>query len=338
MMYNTTRWGREGTSARDIPVFPTDSGAKGEETGSEPYRRTAFLDPMVAKCGIPNVLNQRSELMRIMQQVITLTIFGLLTIGSSTVLWAQSEALKPEEVRTLRDEIQALKKGQQAIQSDLKAIKELLTAAKRAQSPVQKIKFTINVAKDPTKGPADARVTLIEFTDYQCPYCARYARSVLPQLTKEFIDTGKLRYVLRDFPLTEIHKDAAKAHEAAHCAGEQGKYWEMHDQLFAHSKALQADKLAGYAKTAGVTDGPAFQACVGSGRYAKQGQASVAEATKAGVRGTPSFLLGLTKADGTVNATTLIRGAQPYPVFQQLINALLAPPKPDGAAQPNTDG
>ena len=98
MMYNTTRWGREGASARDSPVFPADSGVKGEETGSEPYRRTAFLDPMVAKCGIPNVLNQRSEPMRIMQQVITLTIFGLLTIGSSTVLWAQSEALKPEEV------------------------------------------------------------------------------------------------------------------------------------------------------------------------------------------------------------------------------------------------
>jgi protein-disulfide isomerase len=267
-----------------------------------------------------------------------LTILGLLTIGTSAVVWAQPDAPSPDDLRTLRNEIQALKEGQHAIQNDLKAIKELLTARQRPRSNVQEVKFTVNVAKDPVKGSADATVTLIEFTDYQCPYCARHTRAVLPQLTKDFIDTGKLRYVLRDFPLTSIHKDAAKAHEAAHCAGEQGKYWEMHDQLFAHPKELQADKLAGHAKTAGVTDGPAFQACVDNGKYEEQSKTSVAEGTKVGVRGTPSFLLGLTEADGTVKATTLIRGAQPYPVFQQQINALLAPPKPDGGPQPETDG
>jgi protein-disulfide isomerase len=267
-----------------------------------------------------------------------LTILGLLTIGTSAVVWAQTDAPSPEDLRTLHNEIQALKEGQHAIQNDLKAIKELLTARQRPRSNVQDVNFTVNVGKDPAKGPSDAKVTLIEFTDYQCPYCARHARAVLPQLTKDFIDTGKIRYVLRDFPLASIHKDAVKAHEAAHCAGEQGKYWEMHDQLFAHPKELQADKMAGHAETAGVTDGPAFQACVDNGKYEEQTKVSVAEGTKVGVRGTPSFLLGLTEADGTVKATKLIRGAQPYPVFQQQINALLAPSKPDGGPQPETDG
>ncbi len=272
--------------------------------------------------------------MRDVRQSIILTILSLLTIGLPAEGLAQPDAPSSEDLPTLRKEIQTLKDGQQAIQKDLKAIKELLTARQRSRSNVQDVTFTVNVAKDPIKGSADAKVTLIEFTDYQCPYCARHTKTVLPQLTKMFIDTGKIRYVLRDFPLTSIHKDAAKAHESAHCAGEQGKYWEMHDQLFAHPKDLQPDKLAGHAETAGVTDVTAFQACVDSGKYAEQGKASVAEGTKVGVRGTPSFLLGFIQPDGTVKATKLIRGAQPYPVFQQQINALLASPKPKKKPQP----
>jgi len=274
--------------------------------------------------------------MRVVHMPMTLAVLGLLTLVSSTSLWAQSATPSPDEMRALRNEIQALKEGQQAIQNDLKAIKELLTARQRPPSNVQAVTFTVNVGKDPAKGSSDAKVTLIEFTDYQCPYCARHTRAVLPQLTKDFIDTGKIRYVLRDFPLVSIHKDAAKAHEAAHCAGEQGKYWEMHDQLFGHQRELQVDKLVGYAETAGVTDGAAFQACVDSGKYKKQGLASVAEGTKAGVRGTPSFLLGRTQANGTVKVTTLIRGAQPYSVFQQHINALLNLPQTDEMARPGT--
>ena len=145
------------------------------------------------------------------------------------------------------------------------------------------------MADAPTKGQENAPLTLVEFTDYQCPYCARHSKNVLPQLTKAFIDSGKLRYVLRDFPLAAIHPHAGKAHEAAHCAGDQGKYWEMHDQLFAHPKELQADKLAGHASAVGVADATAFQTCLDSGKYEAQTKAGVTEGTKIGVRGTPSF-------------------------------------------------
>jgi len=93
---------------------------------------------------------------------------------------------------------------------------------------------TVPVADtDPTKGNVNAAITIVEFTDYQCPYCARYAIETLPQIQKEYIDTGKIKYVLKDIPLTSLgHANAEKAAEAALCSGEQGKYWEMHEKLF----------------------------------------------------------------------------------------------------------
>ncbi len=259
------------------------------------------------------------------------------SILAVVLLAGVSLALAADELKELHQEIESLKVGQETIKKDLKAIKDLLTSLTRPRSKIQDVNLSVNVAKYPAKGPADAEVTLIEFTDYQCPFCARNAKSVLPKLTKDFVETGKIRYVLRDFPLTAIHKDAAKAHEAAHCAGEQGKYWEMHAQLFAHQKELQAEKLAGHAAAAGVTDKRAFQTCVDSGKYAKKIQASMAEGSKASVRGTPSFLLGRTEADGTVKATKLIRGAHSYPVFQQHIYALLASSKSEMEAQPKSE-
>ena len=268
--------------------------------------------------------------MRFVRGQIILGIVGFVSVGIVFPSTTRSADPIPEEIQTLRSEIQALKEGQQAIKKELESIKELLTVRQKPQSSVQDINLTFSVANDPAKGKSDARLTLIEFTDYQCPYCARHTRNVLPKLEKEFIDTGKVRYVLKDFPLVAIHPFAAKAHEAAHCAGEQGKYWEMHDQLFTNQKALQAENLAGYAEVAGVSDGKAFQACVDNGKFSKLTKASMAEGTKAGVRGTPSFLLGVSEADGTVKALKLIRGAQPYLLFQQQIQALLTPKKGQG--------
>lgn len=258
-----------------------------------------------------------------------LLLLGIVSLASLEVLPAFAQQTTQENPGALRSEIEALKEGQKAIRQDLKAIKELLTARQKARSPVQEVDRTIKVADDPAKGSKDAKVTLIEFTDYQCPFCSRHTKATLPQLEKDFIKTGKIRYVLRDFPLAAIHPLAAKAHEAAHCAGEQGNYWEMHDQLFANQKALQADKLPDYAKAAGVSDASAFQACLDGGKYEARTTASLKEGSEVGVRGTPSFLLGHTEANGTVKAVQLIRGAQPFPVFQQHINALLNPKNTD---------
>lgn len=210
---------------------------------------------------------------------------GVMAHGIATGAVGASSA---DDLQAVREEIQRLKEGQQAIQRQLQDIQKLLKTQGRPRGNVAEVDFTVNVIQDPMQGSSDAKVTLIEFTDYQCPYCALHSRVVLPQLTKDFIDTGKIRYVLRDFPLTSIHQEAAKAHEAAHCAGEQGKYWEMHDRLFAHQKELQADRLIAHAKAVDITDSMAFKACMDSGRYEDQAKASVAEGARIGVRGTPS--------------------------------------------------
>ena len=136
----------------------------------------------------------------------------------------------------------------------------------------------------------------------------------MPLIEKNYVATGKIRYVLRDFPLG-FHALAAKAHESAHCAGEQGKYWEMHDALFTNQKALQPEKLPGYAETAGVADMAAFDACLEEGRYAELGKQGLVEGSRAGVQGTPSFVLGVTNPDGTVKGTKFIRGAVSYAIL-----------------------
>ena len=223
------------------------------------------------------------------------------------------------DTAALRQELEATKK----IVDDYKAREE---KARLARAPTRDIDMTLDVSEDPFKGSADAPVTLVEFTDYQCPFCGRHKKDVMPQLLKNYVETGKVRYVMRDFPL-DFHKLSAKAHEAAHCAGAQGKYWEMNDQLFANQKALQPENLPKYAEAAGVTDMAAFQTCLDGDQYAERAKQSLAEGAQAGVTGTPSFVIGLTQPDATVKLKKFIRGAQAYPVFQKTIDELLTTAK-----------
>jgi len=149
----------------------------------------------------------------------------------------------------------------------------------------------------------------------------------LPKLEKEYIETGKLKYVARDFPLESIHKFARKAAEAAWCANEQGKIWAMHERLFANQQQLQPEALGQHAQAIGL-DGPAFQACLDSGKYTTTINASLKEGQNAGVRGTPGFLLGYTEADGgEVRAVKFLNGALPFDTFKQNIDQLLATKK-----------
>jgi protein-disulfide isomerase len=165
---------------------------------------------------------------------------------------------------------------------------------------------------------------MIEFSDYQCPFCKRHFQQTVPTLVKDYVDSGKVRYVFRDFPLAQIHPLATKAAEAARCAGEQGKYWEMHDRLFTNQDALEPEKLPGHAKAIGL-DETKFRQCLDQGRYASAVQQDVEAGTKIGIRGTPAIVLGATDGDQAKN-TVLIRGAHPVDVFKGAIDKLLAPP------------
>jgi protein-disulfide isomerase len=145
----------------------------------------------------------------------------------------------------------------------------------------------------------------------------------LPKLAKEYIETGKLRYVTQDFPLENIHKFARKAAEAFWCANEQGKGEEMRDRLFAHQQQLQPEALVGHAQALGL-DVAAFQTCLDRGKYATKINASLKQGLQVGVRGTPSFFLGYTEAGGSeVKAEKFLSGALPFVTFKEQIDKLL---------------
>ena len=166
---------------------------------------------------------------------------------------------------------------------------------------------------DPVLGDKNAELTIVEFSDYQCPFCARFREQTLDQLKKEYIDTGKVRFVYRDFPLSSIHPYAQKAAEASECADEQGKFWEYHDKLFENQQALDVASLKNYA--AGLKlDAGKFAECLDSGRYADETAKDLADGSRAGVTGTPAFIIG----------SRQLSGAQPFSNFKAAIDAELA--------------
>lgn len=183
----------------------------------------------------------------------------------------------------------------------------------------------LSVAEAPYLGDQHAKLTLVEFSDFQCPYCARHVASTYPALKDRYVAEGTLKYVFMDFPL-QNHPEAPKAAEAARCAGDQGQFWEMHDHLFANQSQLGQPQLLEHAGTLGL-DATAFEACLTSGKYSDAVENDMAEGLRLRVRGTPSFGLGFTSMDGqSVRVVRLIRGAQPLAMFEQAIDEMLADP------------
>ena len=172
-------------------------------------------------------------------------------------------------------------------------------------------RYKISTDDDPAIGPADAPVTIVEFSDYQCPYCRRWAEQVEKPLLKRYGD--KIRFVYRDFPLTKIHPYAFSAAEAADCAGAQGKYWEYHDALFAQKYGLGDEAYKKYAQDIGL-DMDQFNQCMKEHRYKDEVQADLNYALKIGVQSTPTFF---------INGIAVV-GAWPLEKFTDIIDKELA--------------
>lgn len=175
----------------------------------------------------------------------------------------------------------------------------------------QVVRYEVPVDDDPTLGKADAPITIIEFSDYECPYCRRWHTEVYPRLIENYGD--QIRFVYRDFPLESIHVNAKQAAEAANCANEQGVFWEYHDKLFSMELGLGSEAYKNYASQLQL-DEDAFQECMESGRYLEEVQSDFDFAANLGVRSTPTFF---------INGIAVV-GAQPYEVFQQVIEKELA--------------
>ncbi len=172
-------------------------------------------------------------------------------------------------------------------------------------------RYNVPIAGSPSLGPADAPITLVEFGDYQCPFCREWYQNVYARLMKDY--QGKIHFVFRDMPLTNIHPDAFSAAEAADCAGDQGAYWPYHDALFAQADGLGDAAYIKYAQSLGL-DLQAFTTCIQDNRYQKQVQSNFDYALSIGVNSTPTFF---------INGLALV-GAQPYEIFKQVIDQELA--------------
>jgi protein-disulfide isomerase len=211
-----------------------------------------------------------------------------------------------------------------AILQELRAIRGLLergaqAAPAQAQQPVPQGPVKVSVQGAPALGKADAPVTMVEFTDYECPFCRAFHNASFEQIKRKYIDTGKVRYVSRDYPLP-FHPRALPAAKVARCAGEQGKFWEMRHALI--TNALDTEtmvKLAGDMKL----DQKKLQACIADERVSKALETDIADAENtAGVSGTPTFVIGRSGGDTVLGEKVV--GAQPLPQFEARIEALLA--------------
>ncbi len=184
------------------------------------------------------------------------------------------------------------------------------------QPPVVNVDMKTLSDDDPFVGNANSKVTIVEFSDFQCPFCKAFFQQTEGQIITNYVKTGKVKFVYRDFPLS-FHVNAEKAAEAANCANKQGKYWEMHDKIFQASQAdgtgIAPDDLKKIAAGVSGIDTAKFNACLDSGETAAEIAKDEKDGMAVGIQGTPGFIV-----NGVV-----ISGAQPYSVFQQVIEAAL---------------
>jgi protein-disulfide isomerase len=210
------------------------------------------------------------------------------------------EQVAPDIIKWLKEQ-----KGGQVQQAYIQSLR----AKYKVQILLEPPRIVVAVDDDPFLGPADAPVTIVEFSDYQCPYCSR-AEPIVKQVLEKY--KGKVRFVYRDFPLS-FHPFAAKASEAAQCANDQGKFWEFHDALYADQSKLAVPDMEATAGRLGM-NADKFKSCMDTGKYTAEVSKDVADATKAGVNSTPSFF---------INGVAVV-GAQGPEAFNDIIDQELA--------------
>ena len=224
---------------------------------------------------------------------------------------ANKARLKGDEAEA-RERIRAHFQSQKLVarrQAYLQSLRSQANVVIRLQAPPV-FKADVGVEGAPFLGPAAAPVTIVEFSDFQCPFC----KQVVPTLTQVLSRYGeKVKLVFRDFPIDSLHPQARKAAEAARCAQDQGKFWDYHDALFANASKLGPEQLKTDAQQVGL-DLPSFERCLASGTHAAAVQKSVDEGMRLGVTGTPAFFIN----------GELVSGAQPVESFARVIERELA--------------
>jgi protein-disulfide isomerase len=228
---------------------------------------------------------------------------------------------KSDDISELRGQVTALAKQQQEILDRLNELKQLITASVSRPGPQLPAPSAIASKNENFRGASNATIAIIEYADFECPFCGEYEHDTYPQISKDYIQTGKVKYFFCDLPLS-VHPHAMGAARAARCAGEQGKFWEMHDSLYAKQNALRDVDMPDRALELGL-DKTKFSECLVSDRYTNEIKQSMAEAQKMGIAGTPMFFIGKIEANGQLTNMKPIIGARPYETFKAAIDALL---------------
>jgi protein-disulfide isomerase len=200
------------------------------------------------------------------------------------------------------------------ILTELRQIRQLLEKQGSGEKggPPAPTRAKLNLEGFQMLGSKDAPITIVEFTDYQCPFCRQFHTTTYADLKKNYIDTGKVRFYSRDLPLDSIHPDAFRAAQAARCAGDQGQYWKMRDAMGANPGKLDLESLIADATELKMNP-DVFRVCVQSQKYKEAIQTDVLEAMKIGAEATPTFVVGKSTPQG-VDGELLV-GAQPYVEF-----------------------
>jgi len=250
-----------------------------------------------------------------------------------TPLVAQKTAPPP---RSLQAQIDELRQDQAKIQRDLAEIKALLQErASRTEVPAARMPpptVSLNVHGEPFKGSALARVAILEYSDFDCTYCAKYATDIYPLLDQAYIQAGTVKYFFRDLPGPE-HPNALFKARLARCAGDQDHFWEAHDRLFRDQRPLDGPGLTQFATDLGL-DESALKACISGDNHLDAIQRSARLASGMRINGTPAFLIGTLSEDGSVlRAAKVVLGAESFQAFRTVLDELLKPAEPASQKQ-----
>ncbi len=232
----------------------------------------------------------------------------LFFLAGFAVAWITFSATTTATLNSVKSDMMsaASSAAREAVATAVTGLSVNAVAAQPTPTPVPH--QDVSPGTGPTWGPATAKVTIIEFSDFQCPYCEAFFTNTYPQIKKQYGD--KIRFVFRNFPITSIHPYALGAALAAECANEQGKFWEYHDLLFSNQSSLGKDALVQYATKAGVANAQQFSQCLDSQKYLDKIKGDLNAGVGYSVTGTPTFF---------INGNILI-GAQPFEMFQAAID------------------
>lgn len=259
-----------------------------------------------------------------------LVLSGIMAACALSQYTVNAAELSPPPVQqnqsSIQKQLDELKAGQERLSRQVQEIKTLLeqlaeTPTNEPAKPSAPNVVSANVHGEPFRGTNSARVAIIEYSDFDCSFCGRYARNVFPRIESDYIQSGKIKYFFRDLP-EPVDTNAWFKARAARCAGDQGKFWQMHDLLFTHQPVAPLEVIA-LTQTLGVDMGE-FNRCISSEKYLQNIQRSAAGAKRMGLYGTPAFLIGTLSEDGDfLRVNRVLIGAETYESIKSALDEVI---------------